>query len=397
MSLSNKCILEISELSSQAERLAQGSATDRARATVILQRITNLRTIGISSDEIRFKLAEALSDEVAPKKLDKIEHRARFDKYLAGRTTEKEYRDWMAGQETITWTTGVQGGYAVPQEYDDTLRQAMAQVDPVLDDKITSFTMTPGPWLNPGRIVGYDVSTITAQLVGEGVQQTAGSVPPVLGAQLRADRIYKITFGATQEAEQDIPDFGSKIVRAASIAWARRIGKSVIAGQGGTDIAGVVQALGTATVTNGTAGKVVNTDVTNAFFAVNRYYRNSPKCGWLMSDSAYKLVRNAVDNSGRPLLQFENAEEQLMGKPVYVTPSLANSTFSSIGVSFVLFGDLSSIVVRASRPSIQRVTEASIADITRGESAYVCRVRADAAYFDPSSGVTPPLVLAGWN
>lgn len=397
MSLSKKAVLEIVELQERAEQLSKGTGYQQNQATILLSKIKTIREIGLSSDEVRALYAESLSDSLAPQKMNDKEYRSRFDHYLAGKTTEKELRDWTAGQETITWTQGAAGGFIVPQDYDDTLRQTNAQIDPVLNPNVTSLSMTSGPFLQPARISGYDLSSITASLVGEGVQQTQAAVPPVLGAQLRADRIFKITLGATIEAEDDIPGFALKLVRASAIGLARKIGKSVMIGQGGVDISGVLQALGVPSVTNATAGKIVNTDISNVIFAVNRFYRSSTKAGFLMSDGAYKLVRNAVDNSGRPLLDFSHDEEQIFGMPVFVTPSLDHTSLNSVGVSFVLFGDLSSIVVRLSRPTVQRITESSIADITRGESAYVCRVRADAAYFDPSSGSAPPLVLAAWN
>jgi HK97 family phage major capsid protein len=115
---------------------------------------------------------------------------------------------------------------------------------------------------------------------------------------------------------------------------------------------------------------------------------------WLMNDAVYKFVRSAVDNSGRPLLNVVDDQELLLGKPVYVSPSLA-TIYSSLGLTgAIIFGDLSSIVVRASRPTFQRSIEQSQVDITKGEALYIVRCRADAAFFDPSSGITPPLTLS---
>jgi HK97 family phage major capsid protein len=254
--------------------------------------------------------------------------------------------------------------------------------------------MTPGPTLQPEQISGYDLSTIQASIVGETSQQNPQTIPAVLGATLKNNIIFKASFTASWEAEEDIPSFGEKITRASSVALARKIGQSVLTGRGGTDIAGVVQALGSPTINNATQGKLVNTDLTAIFFSVDRFYRAAPKCGWLMNDGAYKLVRNAVDSQGRPLLSIEQDAEVLLGKPVYVSPSMGR-VYSSIGlVGAIVFGDLSSIVIRASRPTIQRSIQQAQADITKGEALWIGRCRADASYFDPSSGTTPPLTLA---
>jgi HK97 family phage major capsid protein len=399
MSISKKGILEIQQLSSKAEALASGTPSQRKQADVLCQRISTIKQIGLSTDEVRGLYCEALIEDTSQgtRKFSDAEYRQRFDRYVAGRIEDSEMRDFLAGTQSITYTQGAAGGYTVPLVYDETLRFAMAQVDPVLDEKVTSFSMTPGPTLQAEQISGFDLSSITAQIIGESSVQNPQVIPSVLGATLRNNVIFKATFAASWEAEQDIPDFGTKIVRASGVALARRIGQSVLAGRGGADISGVVQALGGATVSNATAGKIVNTDITKIFFSVDRFYRAAPKCGFLMNDSVYKLVRNATDAQGRPLVSISDGGEVLMGRPVYVSPSMA-TLYSSIGLQgALLFGDLSSIVIRASRPQIERSIESAQADITRGEAAWIARARCDAAYFDPSSGTNPPLVLAAIN
>jgi HK97 family phage major capsid protein len=145
-------------------------------------------------------------------------------------------------------------------------------------------------------------------------------------------------------------------------------------------------------LSNATSGKIVNTDITNWFFSINEFYRNSPKCSWLVTDAGLKLIRNAVDGQGRPLLDMADGFT-LLGKPLRVCPSLAaNTSFRSLGVSPLIFGDCSSIIVRTSRPTIQRLDE-RYADFL--EKGYVSRWRADCAYFDPSNGANPPLVVVG--
>jgi HK97 family phage major capsid protein len=256
--------------------------------------------------------------------------------------------------------------------------------------------MTDGPFLQPQQVSGYDLSTVSGQLVGETAQQTAQVIPTVAGATLRNNLTFRATFGASLEAEQDIPDFASKIVRAASVALARTIGLHVLTGRGGSDITGIATTL-TSSYTNATSGKITLTDLNNFYFGVNRWYRKSPKAGWLVSDGVYKFLRVATDSSGRPLLDVIDDQEVLLGKPVYLCPSLG-ATYLSLGLTGALiFGDLSHIVIRASRPTIQRTTQQAITDITRGECLFIARCRADATVFDPSNGSTPPLVLATIN
>jgi HK97 family phage major capsid protein len=90
-----------------------------------------------------------------------------------------------------------------------------------------------------------------------------------------------------------------------------------------------------------------------------------------LPDSVYQRVRNATDNSGRPLLDFSKDKEVLMGKPVYISPSLPNVIIGSPSIAqsgVILFGDLSHFRIRCSRPTIQRCLEQGITDITKGET-----------------------------
>jgi HK97 family phage major capsid protein len=399
MSISNQALLEISELQNKAERLSRGGASDRAQATMLMGRIKNIRTFGLSSDEMRVKYVEALGKEVGVRrKPEDAEYRKLFDHYITGdvEADATEFRDFLAGTQSITYTQGVAGGFTVPFAYDPTVREAMSQVDEILDPDVTDFSMTDEAFLQPQQVSGYDLTTVSAQLVGEAAQQTAQVIPPVAGATLRNNLVFRATFGASLEAEQDIPDFASKIVRAASVALARTIGLHVLTGRGGSDITGIATTL-TSSFTNGTSGKLTLTDLNNFYFGVNRWYRKSPKAGWLVSDGVYKFLRAATDTSGRPLLDVIDDQEVLLGKPVYLCPSLG-ATYLSLGLTGALiFGDLSHIVIRASRPTIQRTTQQAITDITRGECLFIARCRADATVFDPSNGSTPPLVLATIN
>src|SRR5690242_15167211 len=127
MSLSKQCILEISELSYRAEQLARGSASDRKQADVILQRIGNLRIVGLSSNEIRGQYADALAESInGPKGEIEKRYRKAFNAYLSV-GDEKELRDLLAGSQSITYTAGPQGGYTVPIVTEQEIFEALAQ------------------------------------------------------------------------------------------------------------------------------------------------------------------------------------------------------------------------------------------------------------------------------
>jgi HK97 family phage major capsid protein len=392
MTPSNQCVVEMRERNFLAKSFLEKGNTVEARK--LQRQAEELGNLGLSSSELRQKYCAGLIEMTQTRKdIEPVEYRNHFDGYVSGRIADGEMRDWLSGTQSITYTQGVQGGYLVPLQYDDTLREAMSQTDPVLDATVTDFTMTSGPFLQPPQISGYDDSSIIASLIGESVQQNPQAIATVLGATLRADRIFKASFAASWEAETDVPSFAEKVIRSSAIALARRVGQSVLSGRGGVDISGIVQALGSPSLSNSTTGKLTLADINGFYFGVNRWHRAQPKCGWLVNDGAYKYLRAATDNSGRPLLSVERDGETLLGKRVYICPSLATA-YSSIGLEgAIIFGNLASIVVRASRMQVQRSIQQGQADITKGEALYIGRWRVDATYFDASSGLIPPVAL----
>jgi HK97 family phage major capsid protein len=374
------------ELSRQAEVLAKGGTSQRDQAKLLSQRIGVLKSLEESSDELRKRYTAGLSESLAGPS-----YRSVFDRYVAGQVEKIEKRDFAAGTQTIAFTEGIPGGYTVPVDYDDTLRIANAQADPILDPDVTSFTMNAGPFLQPRQLSGYDLSTAISTVVGETVFQAAGTVPQALGAVLRSDIAHRVTLASSFEAEDDIPAFSGKIVRAVGVMLGRGMSRSVMAGKGGADCTGVTATL-SSSGTNATPGKIVNTDITTWHQSIDRFYRASPKCAWMLSNSAYTTLRNAVDNSGRPLLNLEGGDEMmLMGHPVYISPSLENA-YSSIG-NALLFGDLSHLVIRCGRPTLQRTVNQSVHGAEYGQCEYIARLRGDGAIFDPSGGTNPPIRL----
>jgi HK97 family phage major capsid protein len=254
--------------------------------------------------------------------------------------------------------------------------------------------------LRPAQISGFDLSTISGALVGETVQQNPQTVPSAAGAVLRNNLIFKATFSASNEGEQDFENFTQKIVAASSTALARVISKKVIAGAGGSsDIPGVALAL-SSTLSNGTGGKLVLADFVNCVYSVDQYWKGSPKCAWLIPSAVAKFARLAVDGQGRPLLDISTSDGHLsiLGFPAYISPSLATAVCGIGAVGGVLFGDLGTgMVVRTSRPQIQRSVEAAQGGIETGQALFTARCRADAVAWDPSAGANPSVILMTIN
>jgi len=178
------------------------------------------------------------------------------------------------------------------------------------------------------------------------------------------------------------------------IALARGIGADLAIGDGTTGPQGIVN---TPTVyTTAALGVISLDDIESVYFKVNRFHRASPKCGWVMNDAAYQMVRKAHDTVGNPLLKVIHDKEVLMGKPVYVSPSLPGYN-ASLGTqaagSFCVFGNLAHLFVRVSKLVVKRSTQAA-GYAEYGKVLYTGIMRADSKVFDPTAGAVPPIVNA---
>jgi HK97 family phage major capsid protein len=293
----------------------------------------------------------------------------------------------QAGQQDITYASGLEGGYFVPSEFSDSLYLGMAQVDPLTSEDVCTVVKSKGFILRPFNIPGWDLSTFAATKINESSHQNPQTVPTATNLQL-GGYTYRAQLVASFELEQD--DFQPVIdqfTKAFSIGLARGIGADLATGGTGGPH-GLTYGSANSGITT-TASQITGSDIENIYFSVDPVYRNAPKCAWAMSDGLYKQVRKAVDSNGRPLLNIVGDQEVLMGKPVRICPSMS-STSSNIGI---VFGDLSYFVVRLSQPIIRRSIEVPGA-IENGQAMYTALMRVDSDIVNPTSGSKPAIVYA---
>jgi len=390
--LSGEAVLECTELSREAEALSKGSASDRARSQVLVQRISTIKQTGMSSREARAAYASELNKHLNPKdaEREKRYHRG-FCNYLAGETDRQpELRDMLSGTESIAYSALAAGGAPVPIAFDPILREANRQTTPLLDEEVSDFAEITGPF-RPGQISGVDYSTVTAAIVAESAQQTGQTFPTLLGAVLKPNIIFRSSFVASMELEEDAENFATAIVKAAAVASARGIGAQCVSSTSFTGA--LAQSAPSSGVTTAT-GTISLANVEGMFYSIDRYWRNSPRCAWLMSDSCWQRMRTTlVDSQNRPLLDLSEGDNvTLMGKPVLISPDLPNLASAN---SQIYFGDFGAFRIRKSRMTIRRNTQlASFGDVTKGEATFTALCQADAMIFDPSSGANPPITVS---
>jgi HK97 family phage major capsid protein len=400
--LSPSAMLEIRRLKGDIDTLLAKPNITRAdgkRIDAMLGQISAIKEAGITDlDAVRARVDEIGATISAEERAVVEAHEAAFRAFMTGRSDEaiqheiEKRGNLLAGSQTISFTAGPQGGVTVPMSFQKAVTLGLSQTDPLLDPDVADVIQESTLALPPKQYPGWDLSTIAATKVTEAVQHAADAVP-ASNQKLVNSFSYRLSIGASYEFEQDVFDSAmERLGEAFGVGFARGIGVDLITGAGsGVAPQGVLVGAANSGITTANAGALVLDDFTNIYFAVNRIYRAKPKCAWLLSDPIYKLARQAVDNSGRPLLSLVDDKETILGKPVYICPSLETSP--SVGGDKIVFGDLGHFHVHLSSMYIRRSLQLP-GYIENGLALYNGYMRADAVVDDPTSGAMPPIVYA---
>jgi HK97 family phage major capsid protein len=314
----------------------------------------------------------------------------------------------LFGRPTSQAYSGGQGAQTVPLEFSRNFFLGLAQYSPLLNADNVTLEVSDSYALRSVPAAMWDLSNFAAVRVGgsgygDAVQQTAQTVP-VLSESFLQGYIYKATLDAALELFQDDPKLVERIAAAYAVGFGRGIGTDLSVGSGVGEIpqgllTGAVDcglSIGTGVEMAGgqPSGNVTAEDLLGVYFSLNRIYRASPKCAWVMSDRAYQRVRNSVDNYGRPLLKIAEDGEVLLGKKVLVDPNIPDGYGSSPHVSgSIVFGDLSYFRVLCSQLSISKVAQVG-GGIEAGIFKLIGRQRASSMVCDPTNGANSPIIKA---
>lgn len=367
----NPAMIELRNAITEAESItakAEVSKRDEARLNVLLAKIAALR-----------------NNQVAPNDADERWARSMFSKNAEQRGTELQ-----AGSQDITFSQPVLGGVLVPAGFEEEIYAAMAAVDPLVNPDNVTWIKAKGDGFNlrPLPVPGWDLSVYKAARIAEGQQQNPQTVPTAATMLMGGSRqaTYRASLADTFEFEEDNFDTGLAIAkRAFAVGLARAMGENFTSGAGTIGIPqGVLTGAQDSGLTTAAAATLTYTDFDGLYFSVNEIYRQSDRCAWVMNDTTYKAVRNAVDDQHRPLINVVGDRELLLGKPVLVSPSMP--TFGA-GAKTIVFGDLSYYIVYASKMRLIRAIEAA-GFVEYGKALYTAQMRADGAVFDPSAGAS---------
>jgi HK97 family phage major capsid protein len=344
-------------------------------------------------------------------------HEELFRRFIAGgaiHDMEAELRDFEAGSQTITYTTGPEGGFLVPYSVAQEFVLGLAATTPLLDENIVTVRKTADPVTEPGTqsffrptgtvkpgtdagagtlrpIVIPAIDTtypngITAFRLGENVQAGESQATPMYGTQFGWYAYRTQDVPVTFEMEQDsFVDVMNLLQTALPIALARGAGSDLAYGTGSSEPTGIVQAAASSGVTISLSG---TTDILGTLEevmeTVNVIHRANHKCAWLMNDGTWFSIRKKAPTAARPLA-FDRGDAEyasaptcagyLLGKPVYICNELSGSNGSN-PLDNVIFGNLSRFYVRrAGEIRIRRNLESAY--VTNGKALYTALMRLD--------------------
>jgi len=374
------------------------SKEQRKRADLLMSRVASLRDMGMSTDEANRALVAEYGREIHPLSEEQRVHEDLFRAYLRGEHIEERATTFIAGQQSILYTSGQNGGFLVPTSFRQEAAEGMAAIDPLLNPNVVTLIQEPDYSLRPTSLPGWDLSGVLAEIVSETGTYEQNSVPSITSKMLNGFT-YRAAFDASLEWDEDEKAYGSPMAamaRATGIALGRAIGKDLINGNGTTAPSGLLTGAADSGVTTANAGKVVLQDFTDVFYSINKIYRDSEKCAWLVTDAVHKMIAECVDDQHRPIFPVVNGVTYVLGRPVYVAPSLPAYN-SSLGTqapgSFCLFGDFSHYYVHASSIMLRRLLQVP-GLIENGKCRYLSLQRVDAIYHDPTDGSLPAVVAA---
>jgi HK97 family phage major capsid protein len=285
----------------------------------------------------------------------------------------------------LNTTIGSSGGFLIPADYQRELFLGIAQYSDLLNQNNVNLIRTPTG--SPVTLPGFDLSSISSSVIGQGTDNPPSGAPPVITRNILNGFTYKtVPVVSSLEIEMDaFESIWSILSQAFSVGIARGCGADLVNGNGTTAPQGILTAAANSGVTSTVSGVWSGIDLAAVYASVNRAYRVSPKCAWLMHDTTYQQIVALKDANSRPLLGIRDDAETLFGKRVLISPDMPVGA----GAKSIVFGDLSQFVVRVAGNSVTVRRSFEVPGMAeQGVAQYTGYARIDANLIAPN-GVKP--------
>jgi len=324
------------EDSSKAERLMQLADTLTPGATELrrhrLAELTAETAIHDPSRAQRYRLTEGVRE--LPQLEIEFDQALRFGREFVGEESR-----------ALSVAIGGSGGFLVPQTFSNQVWESMKQYDNLLDPAVSTVVTTDNGSA-PMSLPLIDDTGNVAVKVAEGVQTTPADIATFGVMQLTEPDTWRTNMQqvSMELAADSAFDLGQFLADIFGTRLARGIAPDFVS----TLIAGA--AVGK-TGTNGQTTTVIYDDLIDLLGSVDPAYIASPKCGWAMRFSTLvAIMKLKASTGGSPMLTFDAGRFMLLGKPIYICPSVPAMAASA---KSILFGDFSKFVIRRVRDGIE--------------------------------------------
>ncbi len=374
-------------------------------------------------EEYRALQEYVLGGRIAPEFRRITSERDEVEQWRGPAPDAGDYRDAgpSAGGAPIASTLIGNLGAFVPNDiFSLFLVKSLRMWDPLFDeDKVTFLKTEKGNPLLVPVVGGVGLNSFQSPVLEGGASQYQG---PDTATQfvVRGFTYRSPLFHFSREAFEDMDGVFSvtEIFKQTMVQrLALGAGRDLMIGSGGvngikgliTIVKGLTLGLGTTAVgssgdTGGTeTGRttVGTKDLAALFASVDRAYRMSPKCAWMMNDTTAQYIR-ALRSSSAGLMfpdfdaagmrntddggQGSTGVPMLYGKPVYVSPSMDDMATGRFPIAF---GDMSYWLTRCTPTGIQRFMEIPNT-VEKGAIGMRAYARFDGTLMYSDAGGNPP-------
>ncbi len=245
----------------------------------------------------------------------------------------------------------------------------------------TVWTTDSGEQIQVPITTGFSTGSLVAEA------GTIGASDPAFGQRALGAFKYGTLFQVSKELLQDTGiDLEAFLAMQAGRAVGNALGADLVAGNGTAKPSGILQtAANGVTGQSGVAGAPSFDNLMDLYYSVLSPYRSQPEAAWLLNDTTQSTIRKLKDSTGRYLWEptlTPQAPDQILGKPVVSDPNMPTV---ALGAKSVLFGDLSSYVVRiVNGVRFERSDDFAFnADL----ATYKCVIRGDGLLVDQTAAV----------
>jgi HK97 family phage major capsid protein len=302
-------------------------------------------------------------------------------KWLKGGDAALTAADWTEIRNTMSTTTGGQGGYTVQSDVASILFDALKNHSGVR--QVATVIQT-----DMGNSLSFPTSDGTSE-TGELIAQntTATAADPTFGtvaldAYKFSSKIIAVPFELLQDSNIDIEAFINR-------RFADRLGRITntyfTTGTGSSQPKGVVVAssLGK-TGASGQTTTVIADDLIDLVHSVDVAYRSLGRCSFMMNDATLATIQKLKDSTGRPIFLpgYDGLSgpmaDTILGYPVIINNDVAVMAASA---KSILFGDFSFYYIRdVMQAELFRFTDSAYAKL--GQVGYLAWMRSGGNLLD---------------